>query len=650
MKRRFFITIVLGCTLLTLSAVALTPEEKHSRDSIFGIFHSIPEDSTFVPAVHSIFRNHIGKTWVTELLDSALAFTVKEEDVRGELNLLYDYAQYYDRINNISGMEYYLKKLKVAGGKAHDYAPYFYIWRKLLQSRVAQGDTEAVLIETNQMEEEADNLAYPEGKIVARMARAQALSFAKKYEESTEIYDEILASSGVSDANKVISYGVLALNYQYMDRYDQAVCEMIKMRTLMDKIVRENPETVADYREQILGLKMRFCAIYLAISKGDSLLVHLKEAEKFYTENARNSDKVSYHTYWGGYYYLQNKWKDCFAEFDKAISYFDGSAPLYEMSILRMKAQIAMIPGFYKEAAGIYRQTVLAADSLNRDILRRHEETYQANYKIRKALLNKTRNEKWQNELILGTIFLLMFVLLCMVIRILYSHRFLRNSEREIRKALAVAEAADKMKESFLRNITYQIRLPLNAVVGLSEVLSTDKDLAPEQIQEYAVVVKQNSGRLIQLITDVLDLSRLESGMMRFNVQDCDVVQLCREAKMGVEMQEGNLVHLIFHTEMEPLYIHTDSSRFMKLLFSVLTATVECQITYTLTQEGAYARIVVEGSPLLHSQTDEIEYIRHDINRLYLETFGGTYERKESCIIITYPVSTAKFVVLGGRK
>ncbi len=642
MKRWMLIGIGLGC-LYSSYAVSLVPETNRLRDSVFRVYRTLPRDTSRRNAVHELFVAHIGKNWIPELLDSALTFAVSRNDNRGELTVLDDLATYYAHVADFAKVETYLEKLRAGGRKVGDYGPYFRAWRSILRHKVAQGDTEAVLLETVRMKKEAKDLGCPEGVSLARITEAQALNFARRYDESARICRKILAAPAVSDTEKVILYHSLALNYHYMGEYERALDEMKKMEACLDKIIRENPHPRSHYRDLLLKRELEYCAIYLAIPRADSLLVHLRGIEKIYSEDFRNIDKISYFLYWGGYYSLKYRWQESLRQFDQAVSYFDGSQPLYEMSVLQMKACVAQDAGRYREAAELYRKTAMTADSLNRDILRRHKEAHQANYKIKKALLDKSEYAKQQNRLMLGTISLLVLLLLGMVMRVLYVHRVLHRSKREIQAALATVDAANKMKESFLRNITYQIRLPLNTVVGLSEVLSTQEGLEPEQVEEYAAIIKRNSGRLIQLVTDVLDLSRLESGMMRFNVQECDIVQLCKDAIIRVEMQENNPVRLTFHSEVETLGIQADTAHFMKLLSFVLAAPKERktpgEVIVSLVREGSYVRLTVEGSPLLQFDEQQGEHIGHEINRLYLKTFGGTYQIEKDRIVITYPLT-----------
>ena len=88
-----------------------------------------------------------------------------------------------------------------------------------------------------------------------------------------------------------------------------------------------------------------------------------------------------------------------------------------------------------------------------------------------------------------------------------------------MRKLAIIAEEANEIKSRFLANMSYNIRIPLNNVVGFSQLLSTDNELDEEERKEYSGIIQTNSGELIQLVNDVLDLSRLEANMMKFQLQ-----------------------------------------------------------------------------------------------------------------------------------
>ena len=213
-----------------------------------------------------------------------------------------------------------------------------------------------------------------------------------------------------------------------------------------------------------------------------------------------------------------------------------------------------------------------------------------------------------------------------------------------------MVQAADKMKEVFLHNITNEISVPLHSVVTLSDSLCQRNDLTMEEQQEYSAVIRRNAEKLIDLIFNILDLSRLESGMMKFNVQEYDMVQLCTDARMQAELQEGISVQVDFLTDLHTQLVQVDTVRFMKLLSSVLMSpkgrrepyAVQYMLDYKSIDE---LRIVVTNSPLLMDVENERECeIQHAINRLYLEAFQGSYQLCEEdgkqLIIITYPIKS----------
>ncbi len=137
--------------------------------------------------------------------------------------------------------------------------------------------------------------------------------------------------------------------------------------------------------------------------------------------------------------------------------------------------------------------------------------------------------------------------------------------------------------------------------------------------------------------------------MMRFAVQECDAVQLCRETRMIVDMETPGIVKSTFNTELEMLQIKADSKWFLKLLTSLLSVPQEYkgekrEVEYTLSQEDKYLKIIILRSPLYQCWEDEQEqHILHNINRLYVETFKGSYQveekGEEKIVSITYPIS-----------
>lgn len=378
----------------------------------------------------------------------------------------------------------------------------------------------------------------------------------------------------------------------------------------------------------------------------ENLILHLKNAQKHYNKNTYLGTYIDYHALWGSYYKLAKEWDNCFHEFDLALSACRGIDPFNENKVLKMQAAALLEAGYHQKAAETYKKAAIRGDSLNQNILEKHEEAHQANYKIQKALLEKEQLTKRYLFIQVGGATIVLLILIFIIIRTYLFRRQLQCSEDETRRAFETIKAADKMKECFLYNITHEIRIPLNTVVGFSELLSSENDLTDEEITEYSAAVKNNSTKLLALINNILDLSRLEAGMMKFNIQENDIVQLCQDARMMVKMETPDAKELVFNTELESINLAIDSKWFLKLLISLLTVPKDykgetCEIEYTLSKENENLKIVIKNSPLyLFGEDEQEQHILHDINRLYIETFKGSYlVENKTLVTIVYPIS-----------
>ena len=102
-----------------------------------------------------------------------------------------------------------------------------------------------------------------------------------------------------------------------------------------------------------------------------------------------------------------------------------------------------------------------------------------------------------------------------------------KRMEQELLSARDRAEESNRLKTAFLANMSHEIRTPLNAIVGFSAILaSTDEE---QEKQEYVSIIENNNALLLQLIGDILDLSKIEAGTLDFIHTDFDLNELMRE-------------------------------------------------------------------------------------------------------------------------
>lgn len=641
--------LILLCVVSSISLAATQDtDDKHLRDSIFLIYQSMPVDTARTQFLKDVFVHNIDKDWSAELLDSALTSAINMKDVESELALRYEYFRYYTFRLDGENMDKALALLKEVCYRCKIYDNYFSALHYMLQLKGSRGDTESAILESQKMREEAIRLKDSRGVFLSYVTEGKAYVFARNYEKAIECYKKATELTPLSTEDELMVHQYLTSAYYLFNKHPEMIAELEAQRRIIDGIIKEQPAMLDSYRSKILEIELMYCKIYLAVEDAPNLKKHLDEAAKFYNDDSFLSTVIAYNFSWAGYYYITKDWDKCFPQFELTLSAFKGTQPMYEMDIRRIMGDAYVDAGRYKEAAETYRVAVLKCDSINKATLRMNEETVQANYRIQKALLEKEIGAKRFWQIAVGGASLFVILLVWGVLRVSRIYRELAKSEREMRESYAVVKAADKMKEVFLHNITNEIRGPLNSVVTLSDYLCQRNDLTMEQQQEYATIIRQNSEQLINLIFNILDLSRLESGMMKFNVQEYDMVQLCKDAKMRVELEEGNSVQLDFLTDLNTLLVQVDTARFLKLLSSVLMPLKRNKEQYTIEYTLFYnsvdeLKIVVTNSPLLMDADNEREReIQHAINRLYLETFQGGYQLCEEdgkqLIIITYPI------------
>lgn len=129
------------------------------------------------------------------------------------------------------------------------------------------------------------------------------------------------------------------------------------------------------------------------------------------------------------------------------------------------------------------------------------------------------------------------------------------------------AEKADRLKTAFLANMSHEIRTPLNAIVGFSQLLCRG-DIPESERPEVVNIIESNNTMLLQLISDILDLAKLEAGIQEFVVQDTDVNELCRSAASSIALRVKSGVDLITDTLPEECHIATDPNRLRQVLLN----------------------------------------------------------------------------------
>ena len=173
-----------------------------------------------------------------------------------------------------------------------------------------------------------------------------------------------------------------------------------------------------------------------------------------------------------------------------------------------------------------------------------------------------------------------------------------KKTEEELIDARIRAEESDKLKSAFLANMSHEIRTPLNAIVGFSKLLAETDD--SEERRQYSDIIDKNTELLLQLINDILDLSKIEAGMLEFVEKNININELCRNMYDIFSTRIQGEVKLVYKPAEENIITLTDGNRLSQVLSNLLTNaqkfTKQGEISFGFQPQGEWIDFFVQDT------------------------------------------------------
>ena len=140
----------------------------------------------------------------------------------------------------------------------------------------------------------------------------------------------------------------------------------------------------------------------------------------------------------------------------------------------------------------------------------------------------------------------------------------LKETEAKLIKAKDKAEESDRLKSAFLANMSHEIGTPLNAIVGFSNLLAYAQE--ESERAQYIGIVEENNELLLQLISDILDLSKIEAGTFEFVYDRVDVCQLCEDVVTSLRVKVPAGVDLCIAPNLPECWVYSDKNRLRQVI------------------------------------------------------------------------------------
>jgi len=628
MKQVLLLFLLLCCTLTGKASTEIVLES----DSLIKVLQTLPYDTTRLNVLNQIIRIEQNNQQCIQYSDALMKEALQlENDKYAGLAAYYHILYYYNR-NNQDSVAKWLTIMEPHARKSDLWNYFFDAKRFQIDLYTFNEQYELAINESQKMQQQASQMNSNRGSMAAYQCLSNAYIGSQRWDKGIEALEAAYQLLTPTE-NPVVRISVLSqLVSVVKEKKDnkKLLKYLQELENTLHNHISANPSLKAGFADVYLFNELFYSYYYLNTHQPQQAYEHLVKSKEYLDENTYFMYKVLYFDTFAKYY-------QAIGAYQQASDYIDTTLTMLKKDFisdyaeqLLEKARIWKQAGQSGKAIPLYEQALAIKDSTATVLSNNQMAQIQSKYNIEKTELDQKRENNRIQLTYLIFIFVILILLFIFMARLFMVRKALKYAENEIRKTTENVRKTNEIKNRFLSNMSYNIRTPLNNVVGFSQLIASEPNIDKEIRQEYSNIIHKSSEKLMRLVNDVLDLSRLEAQMMKFQLQDYDATTLCKEACSMAQMRnEETGIQIEFSSETDA-QIHTDIMRLTQALISVLVYPQEHRqariIRFTLSQNEDMLCFRITNSPLAdHAFVSQETIIRHDINLLLLKHFGGNY-------------------------
>lgn len=643
-------------TYLLFSLSSLFAFTWKGKDTI-AVRDSIMKEVELLPADTSRLSHLLKVTYLNQFPPGNLYFARRlyEEAVK-QNNLFYEnmgayyLAICYDKKHELDTLTYWVDKLEEFAPQIGKYD--YYLEQKAAISRVMASKkmVEKAVFVAKEVLKESQERKSNNGIVAAYNSLSCAYSVSKRPDESLR-----MLLKGYKACNRTtklsLSVDILSrLVSQYANRAmrDSSFYYLEKMNAALNTIVANEPETMDNWRDVMVDCQTKYMRYYMNKKDFPQTEVCLEKAKALLTPYVDTA-------YWLNVKLMELQYYGRIKEYDKGIALVDEVTPVvvktyietYEL-LIQYKSTLLWGKGEQDASLENLKDLLHKQDSMSLAFSTNQLKEVKEIYHIDELLLEK---QKIANTNHVRAVTILIILLGLMALFYVYTKQLSRKiakAEKEAAEAAALSNADNQAKERLKLEISHDIRTPLNAVVGFAEILAETGDLDEDSKREYNKIIQENACQLLDYVNNILELSRLESGKIKYTRENCEFIGLCREAVQMANATEKNCVRAELHTDLDKQMINTDKTRLLLLLNSLMVTTVEEEfyhvtITVQRKEEKSLLLVKVVNTPLAKERFEnKTAMIRNEINTHFIHSFGGYYKvdalaKEGPTVVFAYP-------------
>lgn len=582
-KIRFFACLWLFCV------VGMPVMRADNADSLALAF----KNASGLKEKYDIFQNYtfliMDSPREIEVVDSMFQEIVSSCDSAMVYNAIFNMGRFYynnDQLSSLYALSVRIDSMSQGDKKHHDV--YYDIKAFISQSNLWQGDYEVAIDSSLELYNEACEEQQEYGVVCSAESLGLIYKYLRKDSDAVDIFKEGL---GLLEKEP----GRIGYKLQYisnlvecllrMERLDDCDLHISKYERLLKVWEKEGEELHVEYPINTSYCQLLIYKAERAVIAGNSELARKYISGADSTNGAEEDAYVAYLLNWvkARYYRLAG-------DYEKALRFVNQvlENDNYE-EIFLFKADLLQQTNDLAGAVEVYKQLLDLTNIKHERTFTNQINRFRSQYDQNMARLRdkeiELKNIKLQskNKQLLLLLFLLTLVMGAAYgfYRLYIRQRKLKEiiekeklslekSEQELRLAKEEAERTSKAKSAFVANISHEIRTPMNAIVGFSELLVSDGYTRDER-NMFVETIENNSELLLNLINDVLDLSRMEAGNMKFTIKAVDLGSCLRSTLKSVEHRLHEGVVLLLDCPFDTFCLHTDPLRLEQLLINLLS-------------------------------------------------------------------------------
>lgn len=639
--RLYFLLLLMLFSALRLSAANLPKNEK---DSLLAIAECLPTDSLG-------FEKMVDIAKIVQASDEFLFFTefflhkaTQCNNLRYVCKGYYFQIIYYSNNGRFDKVAPVFDRMAPIALELQMYYEYFNARRILIESYIRQDLFERAIDEGLLMKQEALRLNNTDGIIAADMVVADAYESTARITMAVELLNEALSMSRSDDYITRVQIIIRLLSATYNDKKAsmQIKNNLDLLRQTLIQMENISGDNKTRYPFYYFYMHVFYADYYLSINDIKLTDIHRVEAEKYLGQMEFDGYKRYYHQMMTNYYVCRGDYKQALAENEKIFPLVRKPSESYYKHYIFEKAQLLVQDGRAEEAIAIYKKNIPELVSVMRKLSEKQKSRLLANYNNDQNILKKELLKQWARIGVLIFFSILLAILIFFTYKVICLRGKLRNSTQELEEARILMEKANEGKTEFLHQVCHEIRTPLNAVCGFSDLLSENCFSEEERIN-FCNIIENNSIHLNQLINNILELSRIESGRMTLGDEEKNPNVFLQEAI--ADMPNDIPVVLNLPEPEADLRIRVDSAKLRHIIHSLYEErSGDAVCTLHIDRREWTAQFIFEGSALAIGHDGfQKEHIRNEINRQYVSRQHGSYDihtaHGTNIISIRYPLA-----------